>query len=141
VTRLVVDASVWVSALDSSDEFSLESRRFLDAAVKRGVRLELPAHALVEIACALARRLGDARSARDLAARLVRAPGVHLHALTPELLERAGFLGTELMLRSGDALYLALSRQIEAPLVAWDAELVERAGAVNPGRWMAAATS
>ncbi|HEX7880246.1 MAG TPA: PIN domain-containing protein [Candidatus Eisenbacteria bacterium] len=137
MTRLVIDASVWVAALDASDEFSAPSRAFLDAATRQRVSLEIPAHAPIEIACALARRLGNARVARELGGNLVRMPGIRLHALTAELLERAGFLGTESMLRSGDAIYAALAQQIEARVITWDGDLHDRAEGVTPTEWMA----
>jgi len=134
--RIVIDASVWVSALDATDEFSARSREFLEAASKRNHRLEIPAHAPIEIACALARRLQDARRARDLAARLLRTPGLQMHSLTAELLEKAGFLGTDTFLRAADAIYAALANQLDADLVSWDADLVQRAAARTPDAWL-----
>lgn len=134
--RLVIDASVWVAALDASDEFSSRSREFLESALKQRCGLELPAHAPVEIACALARRLRNPRLARDLAARLLHTPGLQVHTLTAELLERAGFLGTESLLRAADAVYAALANQLDGELVSWDTELIQRAAARTPESWL-----
>ncbi len=134
--RIVIDASVWVSALDATDEFSTRSREFLEAVSKRRYQLEIPAHAPVEIACALARRLKDPRLARDLAVRLLRTPGLQVHSLSDENFEKAGFLGTESLLRAADAIYAALASQLDGDLVSWDAELIQRAAARTPDAWL-----
>jgi predicted nucleic acid-binding protein len=52
-------------------------------------------------------------------------------------MRKAITLGTQSFLRSADAIYAALTDQLGATLVAWDDELVQRAGAMTPTTWLA----
>lgn len=136
MTLLVVDASVWVSAADATDAFSQPSRGFLADIARRATPIALPDFAELEVACALARRLDDAGSGRDLAARMLRSPLVTVHSLDASLLRRAVEVGTRKLLRAGDAVYAALSELTQGEVVSWDEELIQRAGAVTPRAWM-----
>ena len=134
---LVVDASVWVSAADGSDALSEVSRSFLSLVVEREVPIALPEYAELEIACAMARRLRDAAQGRYLAGRMLESPLVTTHSSNRAGLRNTIAAGTRRFLRSGDALYAALAEKLECEVVAWDGELVERAGALTPGDWIA----
>jgi predicted nucleic acid-binding protein len=133
---VVVDASVWVAAADATDAFSESSRAFLLALAERAAPIALPDFAELEVACALARRLGDAERGRELAARLPRAPLVTMHPLALPLARRAIEVGTARFLRAGDALYVTVAEVIEGEVVTWDEELIQRAGALTPPEWM-----
>lgn len=137
MTPLVVDANVWVSAADRQDEFCETSRAFLRNLVGSGIPIRLPAHARLEVACALARRLQRSDRGRELAARMFDGPQIEMVDLNAPMLEHALDRGTELFLRSGDALYVAAASQLRCQLVTWDKELVERADALTPERWLA----
>lgn len=134
---VVVDASVWVSAADPADPTSSTSRALLSTLAAQRVPVRLPAHAHLEVACALARRLRSAEAARKLARDLLAYPLLTVRPLDTSLLDAALQLGTESFLRSGDALYLA-SVEGNDDLVTWDTELVERGGGVSPADWLAA---
>ncbi len=134
---LVIDASVWVSAADGSDGLSEVSRRFLSLVVQLEVPIALPDYAELEVACAMARRLRDAEQGRHLAGRMLESPLVTTHASNRAMLRKAVEVGTRRFLRSGDALYAALAEELECEVVAWDGELVERAGALTPAEWIA----
>ena len=133
---LVIDASVWVSAADATDALSEVSRAFLALVVARELPIALPEHAEVEIACALARRLRDAGRGRGLTERMLESPLVTRHSTNRAMLRDAVRVGTRDFLRSGDALYAALAERLEADLVSWDEELIERAGALTPRRFL-----
>lgn len=133
---LVVDASIWISAADRTDELSKPSRAFLAVLTERHVPVVLPDFAELEVACALARRLQDPARGRELAAGMTSSPLVSLLALDPGLLRRAVEIGTEKLLRAGDAVYAAVEDETGGDLVSWDRELIDRAGAVTPERWM-----
>lgn len=137
---LVVDASVWVSAADASDPSSPESRTFLAAVATRRVPIALPTFARIEVACALARRLRDGAAARHLADTLIGSPLVREHALDADRVQAALVVGTQSFLRGVDAVYAALADQLGAPLVTWDDEMVQRAGAQTPAAWLAGNT-
>lgn len=130
---LVIDASVWVSAADSTDPLSRASRAFLALVVAREHPIALPQFAELEIACALARRLRDTGRGRSLAGRVLESPLVARHSSNRALRE-AVRVGTRGFLRSGDPLCASLAESLEGELVSWDGELIERAGAVTPGQ-------
>lgn len=134
---LVVDASVWVGAADASDPSSAESRIFLSVIATRRLPVTLPSIARIEVACALARRLRDTSAALRLADALFASPLVRERPLDSDTVRKAITLGTQSFLRSADAIYAALTDQLGATLVAWDDELVQRAGAMTPTTWLA----
>lgn len=136
MTRLVVDASVWVAAADPTDPFSSESRAFLQTIAAEEQPLALPGHTELEVAGALARRLKDPHRGRQLAAGIAGAPSVEIVSLDASLLKDAIHRGTDLLLRAGDALYLSVAVQVDGRVVTWDHEVVERAQGVTPAAWL-----
>jgi predicted nucleic acid-binding protein len=136
---MVVDASVWVAALDPGDPFRPVAIAFLTAATAAAVEFAGPATMVVEIACAMARKTGDPEVGIRAYHELMDNADLSLHPLDPSLLDLALQLGAGLGLRSGDALYAAVARRRSVPLVSWDRELLERAGAVTPEEWLARA--
>ena len=133
---LTLDANVWVSAFDPRDHFHDRSVGFLRAVATAGLRLHGPAFLVVEVSCALSRRSGDPALGAAAAARLETHPALTLHAMDERMLRTAGEVGVRHLLRAADALYAATAMLAEAPLVAWDAELVSRAGGVTPDSWL-----
>lgn len=138
MSGLTVDASVWTAAADPSDSFSGESRAFFAEAVERGARLFVPTFAVVEVACALARRLRDAARARRLTGVLLSPSHVTHVPVDDRLLASSLLLGTDSLLRGADALYAATAEMTRSQLVSWDDEHVARAAAVTPRNWLAA---
>jgi predicted nucleic acid-binding protein len=135
VTALVVDASVWVSAADAADKLSAPSRTFLRTVMRQRDPIALPAIARLEVACALSRRLRDARQGRDLADRLLLSPLITEIDLG-SLLGTALTVGTESFLRAGDAFYAAVATDEDRLIISWDEELLRRANAVTPSAWL-----
>lgn len=135
MTVLIVDASVWVSAADTTDAFSEPSRAFLSSVARRATPIALPDFAELEVACALARRLRDAERGKDLAGQMLRSPLITVHSLDSSLLRRAVDVGTRKLLRAGDAVYAAVTELTGGEVVSWDEELIRRAGAVTPREW------
>lgn len=133
---LVIDASVWVSAVDSKDSRSEPSRRFLSMVVDGKIPIALPEYAELEIACALARRLRNPTRGSKLAGRMLGSPLVAKHSVNRPAILRAIRVGTRSFLRSGDSLYAALARSVDGQLVSWDRELIARAGAITPDSWV-----
>ena len=136
MTTLVIDASVWVSAADATDGLSESSRAFLSLVVERELPISLPELAKLEIACALARRLRDAERGRGLADQMLGSPLVTVYSLNRAMLRQALQVGPRDFLRSGDALYAALAKWLDAEVVSWDGELINRAGASTPTDWI-----
>ncbi len=136
MTPLVIDASVWVSAADPRDDLSEPSRTFLSRIAARELPIILPQFAKLEIACALARRLRSAEHGRNLTDQMLESPRMSTYSVNRAVLRRAIDLGTRNQLRAGDALYAAVAQAAEGQLVAWDRELIERAGALTPRSWI-----
>ncbi len=136
---IAVDASVWTAAADPSDAFCAQSRACLAAITRSGGDIVIPAFALVEVACALARRLRDPQLGQQLAAAMLNGPLVAHLPLDGPLLTRARERGARAFLRGADALYVAAAEAFAAPLLSWNRELITRAGAVTPRDWLAEA--
>ncbi len=134
---LVVDANVWVSALDRTELTSDASRAFLGAVGASRHPIALPEFAEIEVACALSRRLRNTEQGRLVARQALDVALITWHALTRRLVRRAVAVGTRRLLRSGDALYAAVAEAVGGEIVSWDEELVSRAGAVTPEAWVA----
>jgi predicted nucleic acid-binding protein len=133
----VVDANVWVSALDRTELRSGVSRAFLGAVAASRHPIELPEFAEIEIACALSRRLRDTGQGRLIVRQALDFPLITWHPLSRLMIRRAVAVGTRRYLRCGDALYAAVAEAVGGEIVSWDEELVNRAGAVTPEAWVA----
>jgi predicted nucleic acid-binding protein len=134
--HLLVDTSVWVSAFRSDEHHHNHSAQFLAAAAKHGHSIIVPDTVRVEVGCAMARRGGD-QLARDAVTTLLEHPTAQRLPLVAEQLGLALRLGPKFRLRALDALIIAAAAASAATLVSWDDELIDRAGAVTPERWVA----
>lgn len=141
-TPLIVDASVWVAAFDASDAFHEPARRFLRHCQRHGIALASPTLAMVEVGCALSRRLRSPARGLEAATRLAALPFMRLAPSNAGLEGAVLVLGTELGLRGADALYAALAVHLAAALVTTDRELLlrtaERLKAWTPAGWLEA---
>jgi predicted nucleic acid-binding protein len=111
------------------------SRDFLTTATRERVRIAVPAFAYVEVACALARRLRNARTGRDLASAAVTSLANDVYPMD-ELIADSAAVGTDGFLRAGDAIYVATTNRADGMLISWDDELLRRGGAVTPDTWL-----
>ena len=134
---LTVDASVWIAAADPVDVFHARSREFLAAVGRGNAQIIVPSFALVEVACALARKHRDPDLGRRLAHRMLPTSEVVHVSVDALLLALAVQRGTDEFLRGADALYAATARLTDSTLISCDQELVRRASAVTPTDWLA----
>lgn len=131
----VVDASVVVAVFRADDPGHAASRTWLDRALDRDEPITAPAILLAEVAAALARGLDDDALALHAVETLLQGPLVELHPVTAELGRAAAELATTCRLRGCDAVYAALARSLQVPLVTLDRQQLERAiGAVETRR-------
>lgn len=133
---LTIDANIWVAAFDPRDRFHDRSVAFLRAVASARLRLHGPAVVRLEVACVVSRRAGNSDAGVMAHARLGSHPALVLHPVDERCLATAHALGVKQLLRGTDALYAATAAIILAPLISWDTELVERAGAMTPDRWL-----
>ena len=123
---LTVDASVFVSALNSTEPDHRESADFLSALRYRSRPLVLPTLVRPEIAGAIARRTGDPELAlRDAELAFLGGQVVFVD-LDAALADEATGLAAAYGLRGADAVYAATARRFEAILVTLDGELRDR---------------
>jgi len=119
---VVVDASVWVSALVPSDVHHAASRRWLEARLREGTPPVAPVVLLAEVDGAIARRTGDTRLGRQAIDMLLAFPTLRLTPIGDNLGGEAALLAARLRLRGVDAVYVATAVLVGAPLVTWDVE-------------------
>jgi predicted nucleic acid-binding protein len=137
---IVADASFWVAAFLPQDAHHEQSARLLRRMVTDAFPVFAPTLALVEIAGAVTRRTGTARLAEDTVRYLKGEAWLTLSPLSLPLSESAARIAIACSLRGGDAVYAALARQENAPLVTLDDEMLQRAGkavvVMTPEEWL-----
>ena len=134
---LTIDAGVWIAIYDPRDSFHHASAVFLRTVAGRQLALYGPAFVMVEVGCAVARRILDGREGSKAFEQLTAHPLLTLLPINERLISTAIDLGIRYCVRGADALYVATAAMANAPLVTWDAELIRRAGAVTPTDWLA----
>ncbi|MGI8588026.1 MAG: type II toxin-antitoxin system VapC family toxin [Chloroflexia bacterium] len=129
---VVLDASVWVSREIDSDVNHQVASTWVNRHLQAGGSFIEPVWLLAEVAAAMSRQIGPHGTATALAllSRL-RGRGVMRFlpmssALVRDTIDIAGTYG----IRAGDALYVALSRQLSIPLVSFDNDQVRKAGGI-----------
>lgn len=140
--RVVLDASVLISAFKENEPEHSASADFLEAAVAHSVTLCSPALLFPEIAGAFARpgRNPDyaARAIREMRALLE----IGIYPLDADLALNAEAIAQNFLLRGADAFYVALARRLGAALITLDREMLERATPVaevfTPAAWLEA---
>jgi predicted nucleic acid-binding protein len=130
VADVVVDASVWISRLVTTDPHHAASARWLAETTATDGLLAAPALVLPEVAGPIARLTGSSRLARRAVSRILRIRGLRIVAIDQELAHGAAPLAADLRLRGADAVYVALASRLRVPLVTLDREQLERGGGV-----------
>ncbi len=123
---VVVDASVWVSTLMSTDINYASSQVWVDTFTDAGGKITVPALLKIEVAAAVTRRTGQANVAKQSASNLNNLNFVSLIPMNDDLIELALNLAADLGLRAGDALYVAVAHKLGLPLVSWDNQQLQR---------------
>ena len=127
---MVVDASVWVSALVTHDAHHRASRRWLRRHSTRGQSVVVPTLALVEVAGAISRRTAEPALGRRAMEVILSLPRLRLVSLDPELGREAGRLTADHGLRGADAVYVASAVRHNLPLITLDEELQVKVGRI-----------
>lgn len=90
-----------------------------------------PSLLLAEVSGSVARQTGvPALGARALAA-ILSLPSTRIVTMDSELIDLAARVASYHRLRGADAIYIALARQLDMPLVTWDREQLERAAGIR----------
>ena len=119
MATLILDASVLIGLLDTSDSHHAAALDDVETADNAGRSVQTPASAYSEtlVAFARANRVADARES-------VAGMGITVTPLTARIAERAAALRAQhRRLRLPDALVLATARELEADLLTYDIPL------------------
>ena len=125
--RIVVDASVMVSQLMRRDINHNPSIFWLNQFGAAGGLLVAPVFLQIEVAAAVSRITGQSTLSREALEDLKSSDTLQFVPLDAMIVESAIDIASDLQLRAGDAIYVALARQLSIPLVTWDREQLQRA--------------
>jgi predicted nucleic acid-binding protein len=128
VSAVVVDASVWISALIAQDVNHRVSRTWRRSWMRGNGTFALPLLILPEVAGAITRRSGRALLGDQAVATILANPAVTLVAVDRQLATLAAQHASLFPLKGADAVYTALAEQLGVALVTWDNEQLTRAG-------------
>ncbi len=128
---VVVDASVWVSQFIAQDFNYEASKTWITQFVKNSGVLVEPTFLLLEVAASVARQqvtnleakqtVIDMKESRDT---------IRFVSLNTKLLQVAIDVASDLQLRAGDAIYVAVAYQKSIPLISWDKEQLHKASKI-----------
>jgi predicted nucleic acid-binding protein len=125
---VVTDASIWVSRLRPQDVNHDASRLWMERYTAAGGLLLAPVFLLIEVAAAISRRTGEPALAKKALEALNSTDAIQFIPIDSILIQAAVNTATDLQLRAGDAIYVAVAQQLSLPLVSWDKEQLERTG-------------
>lgn len=126
----VIDASVYIAAVNAHEEAHERCLRWLQQAVAEQLPLWGPSIMLAEVAAALSRGLQDPSKAMDATALLRNSKVIRLQPVSIALAERAAQIASDQKIRGCDAVYVALAMQLGQPLVTLDRQQYARGGKV-----------
>ncbi len=133
----VVDASVYMALVNTTEEQHETCWSWIEASRGRGEYLKAPAILAPEVGAAVSRGMRDPELAKEVVDQLFHSGVVELVPVTGRLAERAARIAVEQRIRGADALYVALAAQIFEPLVTLDRQQLERSPklvvALRPG--------
>lgn len=126
----VIDASVYIAAVNAHEESHERSLRWLQQAVAEELPVWAPSIILAEVAAALARGLQDPAQALRAVTLLRNSKVIRLQQVSVALAERAAQIAADQKIRGCDAVYVALAAQLDQPLVTLDRQQCARGGKV-----------
>ena len=124
---IVIDASVWVSALIEDDVHHEASKHWVATQLAMSQVFVVPGIFLAEVAGALSRRAGNSRWSRNVARLVAISQRFDVRDIDRELAEAAADYAATRSLRGADAIYVVLPLRLNLPLVTWDREHLRRA--------------
>ena len=116
----VIDASVLVSRVLSTEAAFADSRELIEQLVEEEALLVLPAIALPEVAAAISRGAGDPILAMTAVSELRLLPGLEIIPVEASLSRLASKIAAVHRVRGCDSNYVALAQALDATLVTLD---------------------
>ncbi len=137
---MVIDASVFVSAVVGHEASHQQSIAFLSAILRRRLTAHGPTLLPVEVASAVARNTRNPDRGRETYHAVESSAFLKLHPIDSVLARKAGQLAVTHFLRGADAVYVALAAKLGVSLITLDGEMLERTGSVayalTPQAWL-----
>src|SRR5947209_5747879 len=127
---VVIDASVLVSQWRPQDANHDASRQWIERYAAEGGHVVASSFLSIEVAAAISRRTGDSSLAKEAVRKLHSFDAMHFVPMDSALVQAAVDVATDLQLRAGDAIYVALAHQMNIPLVSWDKEQLQKASTI-----------
>jgi predicted nucleic acid-binding protein len=131
---VVVDASVWVAFFIAGDVHHTASEAWIDKHTQLRGLIVAPAMLLAEVAAAISRRLGRPDVALQAASTLNSLSSLQILDMDATLIDEVTNIAASYKLRAGDAVYVAIARQLGLPLLTWDKEQLSRPATVITAR-------
>jgi predicted nucleic acid-binding protein len=126
----VIDCSVLISRLLTTEIHHRVSRKWLRGQVAALAPIRLPAIVLSELSGAVARRTGSRLAANEAVDEMLSWPNLSVMPVDRGLAEVAADLASRLRTRGMDSIYLALAYTNNASLVTWDRDVLVRGRSV-----------
>lgn len=129
---VVLDASVWVSSQLPTDSNYVVASTWINRHLEADGYFVEPVWLLAEKAAAISRRAGpqNANDAIALLGNLLRQQIFHFLPMSPALIDETDAIATDYGLKAGDAVYVALAKQLAIPLVSFDRDHLTRANSI-----------
>lgn len=126
---IVIDTSAWIAGLVRGDAHHADTVPFLRLMESQSTQFAVPAHFLAEIAGVLA-RTGEVDAIVGVEIRSIETSGrFHITPVTVGLGLLAAEIARVARIRGADAVFVALARGLDLPLITWDRQQQERGGA------------
>jgi len=132
MSAYTIDASILTNALNSREQGSQESQKFLARVEQENCGIICPTLLIPEVAAALSRALGDHKKGMAFAMAVRDLPNLTLVSLDDSLAVAAAELAAHHRLRGADAVYAAVAKQYQTTLVTNDRQQLERLSGVLP---------
>lgn len=122
----VLDASVLVALFHIDEMYHTATVRWFDWAEVNGEPLNAPVIVLTEVAAALSRGKNEPSRAEDVVQLLRDSDAISLFPISQTLAEQAASIAITCRIRGCDAIYVALARQLDQPLITFDEQQLSR---------------
>ena len=119
---MIVDASVWISAILPGDVHHETSSKWIDQVNAAGGVLVVPAHFPAEVCGAISRIQPPGVSLAQMTEFLFHPEFFDIHQISSELSRLSADVAGSSALRGSDSVYVALAAQLGLPLVSWDTQ-------------------
>lgn len=126
----VVDASVLVALFHTDEPHHEACRDWFLRATSMDEELSAPVIAITEVAAAISRGKGNVLRAQQITSLIKQSNIITLFPISLKLAEQAADIASLYQIRGCDAIYVALAKKLDQPLVTLDKQQQERAKSI-----------